>query len=348
MKLPFHSRVIARGERQQLFIRRAPGLRPKLFGLLLLFSSIGYSVFPETWNNALTLENSGDISGARALYITWLDENPGVSGYADVLIHAASLYDSPLDAIGLMEIYSTRTPHTDSFGIFARMAALESSLGLPREAAEHFELASRIGGTAGDQWLLEALALRFGMGEYPEVRTGGLRLSKMTDNAFIMDESFALASLSLALEGKADEALIEIESHIRNHSKIHSPLVWLAMRDIAAASGDSERIHQSIDALHEEFPSSVVHYLVTARILEWISPAAYILGIDSYSGNSVQTGAFRSRDGAASLRMRLENDGFTAWIEQNGDIWKVLVNDPDGDVVSRLVAGGYDSLFMGK
>ena len=320
-------------------------MRPGLFSLLLIFSSISFSVFPETWDTAIALENSGDIPGARALYINWLEENPGDSGYADVLIHAASLYDSPLDAIGLMEIYSSKVPIKDSYGIFARMAALESSLGLPREAAGHFEKASRIGGHAGDQWLLEALALRFGMGEYPEVRSGGLRLSKMTDNPFIMDESLALAALSLALEGKAEEALVELDLHIKGFSPVRSPLVWLAMRDIAAAAGDSERVRQSINALQEGFPSSAVYYLATARVMEWISPAAYIFRFDSNSGDFVQAGAFRGRESAASLRIRLENDGFIAWIEQSGDIWKVLVNDPDGDVVSRLAAGGYDSLF---
>ena len=68
----------------------------------------------------------------------------------------------------------------------------------------------------------------------------------------------------------------------------------------------------------------------------------YILGPQDNPGVPVQVGAFRSRDSAAALRLRLENDGFIAWIEQIGEIWKVFVNDPAGNVMQRLKAGGYE------
>ena len=315
---------------------------PSLFITLILIA--GY-LFPTALDDALILENSGDTSGARAIYEVWLDDNSGGPGYVDALVHAASLSDSPNEAISIISAHISKVPLDDSYGLFARIAAMESSLGRLQEAAGHFELASRIGSAVGDIWLLEALALRFNMGEFPEVRMTALQLMDRTESIQVRDESAAIASLCLALDGRKSEALREIDSYIKIRGPLSSPLPWLAMRDIAIAVGDSERVSHSARSLAEDFPQSAVHYLVDARVMEWITPSTYILRDNSKLNEYLQVAAFQSRDRSASLRVRLENDGFTAWIEQSGDSWKVFVNDPDGDVLSRLSDAGYSSLF---
>ena len=314
--------------------------------MLLLFTSM--LAFPDDREEAMNLERAGDATAARGLYMRWLDENSGHESAADVLLHAASLSESALEALGLLGAYAEKLDITARYEIYERMGDLESSLGLPSDAATHYEMASLRSGAASEMLQLEALALRFSMGEFELVFRKAAALARIAANPRVRDESSALAALSLALSGEIHQAFSAIRNLAGEKERQVSPLIWLAYRDIAVLAGDSGAARSAASRLGKEFPSSTVNYLATSRVKQWESPLILeSIGADDSIGDSVQTGAFQGREGAASLRYRLEQDGFTAWIEESGGFWKVFVNDPDGQVRRRLENAGYESSFGG-
>lgn len=319
-------------------------MRFRFFGIIFLVLG-QFSAFADTLDDARALENAGDVNGALIIYGVWLENSPGGSGYADVLHHAAFLSVNPLDTLKLISSYMDKVHVRDSYRLYANMAAVESSIGLLSESSGHYRLAASTPGPEGEQWKLEELMLRFKMGEYPEVQTQAVTLYKTATVPGIREESLALSAICLSREGRASEALHLLDEYIDSNPVLQSPLPLYVMREIASTAGSPDMAGKAEKLLADRFPGSAVQYLVGARVLEWISPAAYVEGFVSIPGKSVQVGAFGSRERSASLRTRLEYDGFTAWIEQHGDIWKVFVNDSDGTVLSRLTSAGYGSLF---
>lgn len=312
---------------------------------LILFLLCHFSVFADTLDEARSLENAGDVDGALILYGFWLENSPGGIGFADVLQHAAFLFRKPLETLSLISSSMDKVHVRDSYNLYAKMAAVESSIGLLAESARHYRQAAEKPGTDGEKWRLEELTLRFKMGEFAEVRTESATLHNSASDPRIREDSLSLAAICLSREGRPTEALQMLDEYLDRNSALQSPLPLFAMREIASLAGNPVMAGKAENLLARSFPGSAVQYLVGARVLEWISPASYIEGFGSMPGKSVQVGAFGSRERSASLRTRLEYDGFTAWIEQHGDIWKVFVNDSDGTVLSRLTSAGYGSLF---
>jgi hypothetical protein len=301
----------------------------------------------QSWEEALRLERSGDIEGARELYTSWLDSHSGDAGSGDVLIHTAYLHTDPRDAAALLLRFAGRVPPGEAPAVWAALAALEASIGRPAEAAEHYERASLAGGKQGGQWLLESLVLRYSMGDYQGVYTAAGRVAASAGAGAVRDDASALRALSTAVLSGPEEALDMVEAYINSSGGLFSPGPLLAMRKIAESSGDERRARLALLSLEKDFPLSTAHYLATYRILEWDYPGSLLHWTPPERSGRVQTGAFRSREGAADLRSRLEFDGFTAWIEPDGDIWRVLVNDPDGRIRERLEDAGYEASFGG-
>lgn len=331
-------------KRKKIRPEKAIRLNFRYFGLILLFL-VYHPGFADTLDEARSLENTGDVKGASVLYGVWLESSVGGAGYADVLQHAALLSRNPLEAIQLISSSMNKVDVRDSYNLYAMMAAMESSLGLLAESAEHYRLASAKTGIDGEKWKLEELTLRFLMGEYSEVITEAMILSKAAAVPRIREDSLSLAAICMSRESRTSEALQILDEYLDGHNVLQSPLPLFAMREIAASDGKPGMAGKARNRLTESFPGSAVQYLVSARVLEWFSPALFFEESGTISGNPVQVAAFGSRERSASLRTRLQYDGFTAWFEQHGDIWKVFVNDPDGTVLSRLKSAGYGSLF---
>ncbi|MDF1568544.1 MAG: SPOR domain-containing protein [Spirochaetaceae bacterium] len=316
---------------------------PKLLIILILTIAPSYRVGAVDWQEARALELNGDAAGAQTLYMNWLAANPGHPETADIVIHASSLSKNPLDALGLMRESVNLVPEPDAHRVYARMAALESSVGLPMDAADHFRKAAEIGGAQGERWELDSLALRFGMGDYTGARQDALNLSKESGSPLIRDEAASLAALCMARDGRAEDALQEMRAYLRGTDHLNSPLAWLALKELSEVTGNQIEFRRAIEKLNELHPRTVIRYMAESRVLEWVSPASFITPRTQSELKSVQAGAFAKRDGAVSLRERLEDDGFTAWLEEDKGLWKVIVNDPDGNVVSRLLAEGYQA-----
>jgi len=316
----------------------------KIFLLLILLQ------FPRTGqadelDDALIQERSGNRLQAVQIYREWLDDGGGDPRFSDVLLHTASLYDNPVESLSLMRKFLPVVDPENRYAVLARMAGLESTLGYLDSAALHFQMASESGNRNADQWLIESLGLRFLMGEFSEVRPEALVLSRESDRADIRDRSASLAALALAYSGDIPEALDEIDSYISHAASVKSPLLWFSRYKIASLDGNTEVMKQSFEELMSGFPSSLPAYIAESKLPEWDSPSLYLFPPLSTSGKFVQVGAFGSRDAASALRIELENDDFIAWIEKNGNLWRVYVNDPSGDALSRLAAAGYESLF---
>ena len=291
-------------------------------------------------DEAILHEQRGEPAAALSSYDRWLSLNPEHPDASSTLIHAASLSESPLDAIGFLSTHAEEIPAPAAPRVFARLAELESLVGLPAEAAVHYERAAKSNGPEADAWRLEAAILRMSMGDLDRARDGALEVARTSEGS-TADDAAAVASFSLALQGHADAALRDIANYLESGGIRSSPLPYLAEREIAAAVGDRRRFEEAGILLSEHFAGSAALYLAERRIKEWISPAVLLRARAAASGVPIQVGAFRSRDGALDLRSRLEEDGFTSWIESLGELWKVLVNDPDGNTASRLAAAGY-------
>ena len=321
-------------------------------GISFLFLFSVSTVFSNDLDDALSYERAGEIGKALPLYLNWLDANSGDVKYQDVLIHTATLYDNPLDTLKFLDHSLSKLRPNLSSRVLALMAGLESSLGMLEQAAIHFREAAESGSGDSDQWNYDSLSLRFVMGEYEELRPEALELSLTAGDKGLREGAAALAALSLAYSGNSREsnlaALDEINRYINKNTPIASSSIWLALYKIASLSGDQQAAGHALKILSENFPSSLDSYIAIGKLPEWNTPAAYVF-VPEESGSklkSLQIAAFSSRDAAAALRYRLEEDNFTAWIEQSGSVWRVFVNDPDGEVISRLKAvGGYELLF---
>jgi len=315
-----------------------------IFLPLIFLFLIGVSSAEEL-DDAKALESSGNKLQAILHYREWLEEEGEDPLFADVLLHTASLYEKPEDSLDLLLRYYSRLNPNNLCRVLVRMAGLESSLGLLDSAAIHFQLASETGGSDTDLLQYESLSLRFLMGEFSEIRPDALALSRESLQVEVRDQAAALAALSLAYIGRISDALEELELYIDRNSPVKSPLVWFSLYKIALLDGNTQVMRQSYETLLKDFPSSALSYMADSKLPEWDSPSSYLFKPESPSGDSVQVGAFGSRDTASALRIKLENDDFVAWIEKHENIWRVYVNDPDGDAVSRLVDEGYESLF---
>ncbi len=317
--------------------------------LILCLLLISTAAFADKLDDAMESELSGDVSQALDKYRNWLDDNSGDSRFPDVLLHTASLSQKSSDTLKILEHYLPELRAVDTPKILVRMAGLASSYGLPGLAANYFQRAASFGEPDADLWMYDSLSLRFTMGEYHEVRVAALSLAENTREPILRDNAVSLAAVSLAYGGNSPDsfftAIDELNRYINKNTPVESPLLWFALHEIALLANDSQVLRYSENKLHEDFPTSLVSYITDSKILEWNSPSSYIFRPINTKGKSVQVAAFSSREKAAELRLRLENDNFVSWIEQNGDIWRVFVNDPSRDAVSRLIAAGYESLF---
>jgi len=225
-------------------------------------------------DDALILERVGEISAARLHYAEWLEANRGSQKYPDVLFHLASLANSARDALVVLNSHSFNLPLAQSAVIFARMAALESLIGLPGEAARHYELASKIGGKAGESYLLDSIKLKFVMGEFSEVRKTALELANSARAAIVRDEAAAIAALSLAHIGDSDGALAELLRYFSAQRTISSPYFWLVQLDIAQTYGYPPT--GAINALTSNFGNSTIEYIARSRISRWEVPGTLL------------------------------------------------------------------------
>ena len=309
----------------------------RLFQIVLflppLFILTPKNLFADARREAQALERQGEIDRAIELYRFWIAENPAHPDVAEVVIHAASLYDDPLEVIAFLEHFGGSLRHSNRSRVYARVAGLQASLGLPAEAARNFGRAAETGGGDVHRWRLESLTLRFSLGN--DVRSEAL-VMRNSENPLIAGDAAAVAALVLARNGKTGEAVSELKAFERR-----SPAYWLVLARLSAYSGDLESQREAISALENAYPGSANLYVAQARVLEWVSPSTLVTASQQPNRDPVQVGAFSSRSRAAAFRTELENHGFTAWMEQENELWKVVVHDPDGQVTSRLVSRGY-------
>lgn len=299
-----------------------------------LFCAVSAVLSADERREAAILELKGEIQGAADLYHRWISGNPGHPDAPDVAVHAASLNEDALEALASLERSARIITHPGRARVYERTAALQSALGLPAEAARNYTLAAETGTENTDRRRLNALILRFAVGDDVRSEAAALKASR---NPLIAADAAVLAALMLARTGKISEAADELEAF---HAR--SPAYWLILSRLAARGGSPEARLRAVDQLAHHYPGSANLYLAEARILEWVSPSSLIHPLSRNTRRGVQAGAFSGRGRAASLRTRLEKDGFTAWIEQEGSLWKVLVHDPDGEVSGRLVSRGYE------
>lgn len=311
---------------------------------VLIFAAVavGGGAFPaaelraDERREAGVLERQGKIEAAAELYHRWISANRGHPDAADAALHAASLSGDALEATASLERSAAIITHPARARVYRRIAALQSALGLPARAARNYTLAADAGSEDADRLRLNALVLRFAVGEHIRSEAAALKQSK---NPLIAADAAALAALTLARSGKISEAVAELQAFDGR-----SPAYWLILSRLSGYSGNREARLRAFNALAEDYPGSANLYLAEARILEWVSPSSLLKPPITARNmqRAVQVGAFSGRNRAASLRVKLENDGFTAWIEQNESLWRVFVHDPDGEVSGRLVSRGYE------
>ncbi len=238
-----------------------------------------------------------------------------------------------------MKLLITHTdgmPQSESSPLWARIAYLEASLGLLADAAEHF-------GRAGNEYVLDELIMRLEMGEFEMVSRRALSLSGTALEETVASDLFAVYVMSLSRLDEVQKALNAASYYVQLHPQHVTPLLWFAYSDIARAAGDGVSQGKARAGMERMYPESASAYLLAGRIKRWVNPSGLIHESEIIENpGKVQTGAFSSRESAATLRYSLERDGFTSWIEQVGALWKVYVNDPDGLARERLSEAGYE------
>ncbi len=305
-----------------------------IIGLILL---PGY-LFSDSIQDAQAFENSGRISEALEAYGRWLANNGSHSDAPIVLLHAATLHDDSLEAISYFSKYLHLLPENKRGRIFARMAELEFMLGLSKFAEKHYMLAVKFGGLQVDSWRLQLLIVRFSMGE--DVYTEAMDLKETTPMENIAAESALLAAMVRSREEGAARGIDEILRLI--DEGYTSPSIWLELITLQTRVNDTEGAEESLRNLELNFPDSVHLYIAQSRIHQWITPSILFSPRDAPRNTSVQIGAFESKVQALRMRERLKFDGFTAWLERSETYWRVIVNNPDGQVSTRLREKGYE------
>lgn len=319
----------------------------RVFVTLVLAAYLITACLADERDVALSHQQNGDTEAAIAAYNQWINSHPQHPDAALTLIYAASIHESPLEALGFLSAHVESLPTITASEVYARMAGLESLLGLPADAAKHYERAALAEGSEKNRRLLEAASLRLSMGETETARIMTIQLLNEGLDDSLRDEAASLAAMALATGGRPEEALKEIEAYIQRGLP-HSPLPYLALREISMALGNRSGLEEAHSSLSRYFNESAALYLAQKRILAWVSPSSLIRERFITPGSPIQVGAFRNREGASNLRERLEEDGYISWIEDTDGLWKVLVNDSDGNTVSRLATDGYLESVSGR
>ncbi len=312
-----------------------------VLSLLLLIVSNGFA--QDLREMAREAEKSGNNSQAIEYYLQWLDSNLKHQNSEDVFFHTLSLYDSAADVLKILEKYAPLLSEGGSAAAYTRMASLELLLGFPDQSADHYEkAAARSQGLVAHRLLMEALVLRYGMGEYEYVQSNCPSLYRKTGDESLKADIAALQGASMAALGQSAAGLEMLDGHLTAGGTA-TPLFWLTVADIAAMDGDRQRLSKARAALSAQFPEAVNNYLQAGRIRRWNSPDLLCRSSSAESaGGGLQVGAFSTREAAASLRHALEKDGFIGWIEPAGELWRVYVYDSEGKSAERLKEAGYD------
>ncbi len=303
--------------------------------LLLLLH--GELLFGNTIDYARKLENEGLPEEAVQIYGNWLIENQYHPDAGNVLIHASSLHEDPFETISYLGRYVHLIEPTRQGEIYSRMAELEVILGLLQHALTHYSLAIKSGGSQVEFWKLEDLILRYSMGL--NVYDEAVELLMSSSNSTIKSKSGLLTAM---LAGREDpgKGIAAINKLIDDGLVL--PSTWLELARLQIRSGDREGAEKSARSLERDFPGSVHLYVLQSRIQAWESPSMLMESQADPVLSFIQVGAFRQRKLAAQLRNRLEFDGFTSWLENENDLWLVIVNNPDNQAEIRLKSKGYD------
>ncbi|MCG8452456.1 MAG: SPOR domain-containing protein [Spirochaetales bacterium] len=315
------------------------------FSLLLLASTV--FCFADDLAEARRAEEAGNRRGALELYEYWIRSHPQDEQMAEVIQRSSLLLSRPQDALDFMERYEHLLPQKDQAEFWAHMAALESMIGRPQRGVMLYEKAAQNGvGEEQAEWLLEALALKLAMGEEEAVARRAGNLALELDAGPLGDRAAAMAAEALNnVEGPL-AALQLLEQREKRVAAFQIPDPLFTRWRIFKSSGQGDEAQQVWNQLNQQFPQSTLTYLASEQIEPWLEPRELLAGPDLPSGNVVQAGAFSNREGAAALRDQLEEEEFTAWMEQSGAWWRVYVHDEDGTAQDRLKKSGYDPLSV--
>ncbi len=304
--------------------------------LLLLLH--GELLSGNTIDNARKLENEGLPEEAVQVYGKWLIENQYHPDSVNVLIHASSLHEDPFETISYLNKYVHLIEPDRQGEIFSRMAELEVILGLLQHALKHYSLAIKSGGGSQVEfWKLQDLILRYSMGL--NVYNEAVELMKLSGNSTIKSKSGLLTAM-LAGREDPEKGIAAINELIDDGLVL--PSTWLELARLQIRSGNREGAEKAARSLERDFPGSVHLYVLQSRIQAWESPSTLMESQADLNLSFIQVGAFRQRELASQLRNRLESDGFTSWLENENDLWLVIVNNPDNKAEARLKSRGYD------
>lgn len=293
--------------------------------------------FASSIDDAQQLERDGRKDDAIVAYEAWLSHNGSNLSASSVLVHAASLFEDPLKALFFLKTNVTKLPKKQRDEVLVRIADLGVILGLPHLALEHFALLTDSDDFRSDDWRIQQLILRFSMGE--EVRSEALILKQSMEDAKLISEAGLIAALSLAQTSGAQRGISEILKLIEDGWVL--PSTWLYLTYLYSLTQDNGDAKEALDNLKRDFPDSIHLHLAESRIIDWETPFFLIDLPFNLQSSQIQVGAFELRSRAVNLREQLENDGFTAWIENQDPLWKVLVYDSDGSTALRLSKKGY-------
>ena len=337
-----------------------------LFRGILILSVCG-NVTGTDLDEAFLLEKNGDLTGARVLYLQWLDTavNRNQPDYGRTLLHVLRMGGDKTDLLNTLDSYLPGVQNTQDRKEILKFAAFLSDLsGMEERAAGYFILLEGEDGQA-QVWKKDEYYSLLNGGQSPQ----GDPLAG--ESAYHKESDFKNISILYLLHlnsvsddsGKLKEWQEKMDSR---YPFLREYPDWLFLNWYCSRGRNiNEQAELYSSLIKKDFPGSLEAGLIDGTIHLYPSPF-YLLYTaennavhaeddegDAYSEDTpdlsvtpyyLQAGAFGSRSNAEELRQEIyAKSSLNAEIIQSENIYKVIIrsDNPDRDA-GVLQAGGFD------
>ncbi len=317
-------------------------LRPKKsFSFCLLLAGLIILVNPlygDKLDEARVMESEGHQAEARTLYLSWLGSaaNRSDERFGRILLHLIRMPGSVEEDIKLIEEYLSFVPSGED-----RIALLEYAMVLN-------ELRGTDSGRYRQQ-LPDTGPTEEGLiGRLPPGKGESLQDPCSGFGDFIREDFFRFLSYN---SWEKETVLSWLEKAHTLHPRLLNSPDWLfqVIRVLRLYGREEEAEEFRVD-LMTLFPDSLEADLLTGRVSLLPGPADLMIppgrngagsekkvSADEMPPVYIQVGAFSSYDNAALLKGRIEDEGLEAVINQERDIYKLIILSRDADLTESVM-----------
>ncbi|MBN1686143.1 MAG: SPOR domain-containing protein [Spirochaetales bacterium] len=335
--------------------------RPSGALLASLFFFLPFAISAESYEEALALEQAGDLEAAKKAYAGLLQA--GDKDYCAIVSRLAGLTSNleekrALLVKGLEECNDTQMRHD----MYVTLADIEEITGNLVTAQRYYQSASlAVPGKKDFQSLLSSAMLLFETGNYRGAEAQAtVIMETCTVERIVQDAKVLLSRVYFASE--REQKALQVATGLmndKNESLDTAALLWIA--ELAAFMDKPELSAKAADLLLSEYPESPEAQVFTGTVRrlpsfsvfigrrqETVSgpsvqstPASEPVEAEKVAVLSVQTGSYSIRENAEYALKDLQAEGFSAEIRERavGETvyHRVLIPDIEADEVERVI-----------